>query len=453
MYSIKELSGLFQEGKVRPSELIEDVFARVKENAEEENIFITLTEEIALHQAERVEKELKEGRPGSMLRGIPFTLKDVFETKGILTTGGSKVLEGNIPSEDAEVVKRLYSTGALLLGKVNLHEFAYGATGRNPHYGTVRNPYNKAKLAGGSSSGSAGAVAAGYGCFSLGTDTGGSSRVPAALSGLAGFKPTYGLISCKGVIPLSWTLDHVGVLACSAEDIRIVLEETGYIEKAEQNASNGCTDIASLKGLRIGIPTSFFYENLEPDVATLMEKVKERFIQAGADLIDVELPDLEDSRTASLVIQLPEILSYHSKWLEENSGKYAEDMLAGMAAGQFILAEQYVKAKRIKNYYKNEIGKLFDTVDMLLLPAAPCTAPDVEEDFVDIGGEKVPAGNAVTRFLSLFNMTGDPSLVAPAGFSKDGLPIGYQLVGRSGDDIRILRTAEIYDEAYDLLHI
>lgn len=449
MESLKEVSALIRSGDLMPTDYVRTVFRKIRARSADDHIFITMTEDLAMEQAEQAEKQLKEKGAGSRLLGIPFTLKDVFYTKGIRTTGGSKVRADAVPALNAEVVDRLYGQGAVLLGKVNLHEFAYGATGQNAYFGTVANPYDKTRLAGGSSSGSAAAVASGYGLFSLGTDTGGSARVPAALCGICGFKPTRDLLSCKGVIPLSWSLDHVGILANTAEDIRIVLEELAGlpVQKDPAGPAQEASSGTALKGLRIGIPDSFFYEDLDPEIEAAMERVKAEFVSLGGELVRVSLPDLTDSRTASLVIQLPEILSYHGKALAEKSGDFAADMLAGMAAGQFIPAEQYILAKRTLNYYKTAINELFRDIDVFLLPSTPCTAPRIDDEFVEIGGAKVPVGNAVTRFFSLFNMTGNPSLTSPAGFSSEGLPIGYQLVGRLHEDQRVLRISQSHAEA------
>lgn len=443
MRSIKEIANKYQSGELKPTKVVCDIFTEAKKNNPENHIFITFAEERAMEEAAKAEKEISAGINKGSLHGIPYTVKDLFKTKKINTTGGSKVLADYIPDDDAAVIKKLNTNGSVLLGKVNLHEFAHGAIGLNQNYGTVPNPYDNTRIAGGSSSGSAGAVAAGYGLFSLGTDTGGSVRVPAALCGLTGLKPTYGLLSCEGVIPYCWSLDHVGIIANTAYDTKLILSSL-LDTKLHINESR-----CDLKGTVFGIPTSFFYDNLDSEIAAALEKVKHQLLELGAEIKNVDMPDLQNSRTASLVIQLPEILSYHSKYLAERSHLYAQDVFAGMTAGQFILAEQYITAKRIQNFYKDEMRKIFTKVDLLLTPSTPCVAPKIDNSFVEIGDKAIPAGNAVTMFFSLFNMTGNPAMTMPAGFHSSGLPMGFQLVAREFDEEFLLNTGIAYENSYN----
>ena len=446
MKTIKDTVAKIKYGEIKPTELVAQMVAEAKRNNDNQHILITITEERAMKEAATAEEILKKGGEVDVLCGIPYTVKDLFKTKGIKTTGGSKVLAEYIPDADAEIILRLVDCGSVLIGKANLHEFAHGAIGTNPHYGTVANPYDSTRIAGGSSSGSAGAVSCGYGLFSLGTDTGGSVRVPAALCGLVGLKPTYGLLSCKGVIPYCWSLDHVGIITNTAYDMELVMSSLLKKHKPESytcvHGQNG------LSGKKIGIPTSFFYDNLDQEIEATLDKVRGNFRSLGADIVFVDMPELQNSRIASLTIQLPEVLSYHSKYLADRWELYSPDIFAGMAAGQFILAEQYLMAKRTASYYHDELRKIFESIDLMLVPSTPCIAPKIGEDFVNIGGESVPCGNAVTKFFSLFNMTGNPSLTMPAGMHSKGLPIGFQLVGREFGEGELLNTAITYENNF-----
>lgn len=444
MITIKEISEKYVSGEMKPTELVSHLIDDAKKNNPQNHIFITVTEERAMEEALKAENEMISGIFKGPLHGIPYTLKDLFKTKGTKTTGGSKVLADYVPEEDAAVVKQLSESGSVLLGKVNLHEFAHGAIGTNPHYGTVPNPYDSTRIAGGSSSGSGGAVAGGYGFFSLGTDTGGSVRVPAALCGLVGLKPTYGLLSTDGVIPYCWSLDHVGIIANTAYDTKLVL--ASFVKDI---GTSGKTPIDK-KSIVVGIPSTFFYDDLDPEIEEALEKVKNNIVAMGATLKSVEMPDLQNSRTASLVIQLPEVLSYHSKYLEEKGTLYSPDIFAGMTAGQFILAEQYLRAKRMLNYYREQMRKIFTEVDVLLIPSTPCVAPKIEDSFVELGGKQTPVGNAVTKFFSLFNMTGNPSITVPAGFHSTGLPMGFQLVGREFEDELIVDLSIEYEKNFNI---
>ncbi len=443
MKTIKETAEKIKKGEIKPTELVAQMIAEVKKNNDNQHVLITITEERAMKEAAAAEEKLKKCGDTDVLCGIPYTAKDLFKTKGIRTTGGSKVLADYIPDEDAELISNLADRGSILIGKANLHEFAHGAIGTNPHYGTVANPYDSTRIAGGSSSGSGGAVAYGYGLFSLGTDTGGSVRVPAALCGLVGLKPTYGLLSCKGVIPYCWSLDHVGVITNTVYDMKLVMSSL-----LKHKAQTCAQEQNAVSGKKIGIPTSFFYDNLDPEIESTLNRVREKFKSLGADIVYVDMPDLQNSRIASLTIQLPEVLSYHSKYLSDRWELYSPDIFAGMAAGQFILAEQYLTAKRTASYYRDEIQKIFGNIDLMLVPSTPCIAPKIGEDFVKIGGEYIPCGNAVTKFFSLFNMTGNPSLTVPAGMHSEGLPIGFQLVGREFGEEELLNTAITYENNF-----
>ncbi|MFT5397358.1 MAG: aspartyl-tRNA(Asn)/glutamyl-tRNA(Gln) amidotransferase subunit A [Gammaproteobacteria bacterium] len=425
--SITELAALLASAEISAVELVNCYADRIDKLDPKVKAYISLDLERARSNAGSTTKF------ENPLTGIPYACKDLFDVAGIATTGGSRVLENNIAESDAIVISRLNQSGAIYLGKNNLHEFAYGATGENVVYGTPPNPYDSSRLAGGSSSGSAAAVSHGLCTFALGTDTGGSVRAPAALCGLVGFKPTFGRISTEGVLPYSWTLDHVGSLTRSAADAAIVFD-------ALADQSLHCDK--SVDGLRIGIPQQFFYEHCDAEIITAMNQLKQLLQDAGAELMPVSMPSMEHTRTVSLTVQMPEALSYHNRYLEEHGELYSQDFRAGLALGQCLLAEQYIRAKRFVESYRREMDRVFDDVDCLLTPATPTIAPKIGSVSVDIDGYLEPAGNAITRYTSFFNMTGHPAITFPCAMHSQGLPMGAQLIGKHYQDEALLALTQ-----------
>jgi len=407
---ISELAGQLRSGAISASSLLQCYADRIATLNPSCKAFISLDLDRALATAE----SLVIAAGDNPLKGIPYACKDLFDVSGIPTTGGSRVLADNIAELDADVVTRMNQVGAIFIGKNNLHEFAYGATGENALYGTTPNPYDQARLAGGSSSGSAAALGYGLCAAALGTDTGGSVRAPAALCGLVGFKPTFGRISTEGVIPYSWTLDHVGTLTRSAADTALLFNV--LCDKLQ------APTVAKLEGLRI---------------------------DAGAQLKPVAMPSMEHSRTVSLTVQMPEALSYHNRYLEQRGHLYSQDFRAGLALGQCLLAEQYIRAKRFIESYRRDMDKVFGEVDLLLTPATPVIAPKIGTVEVTVDGQAEPAGNAITRYTSFFNMTGHPAITLPCGMHSEGLPIAAQLIGKHYGDEQLIATATLIESSYD----
>jgi len=437
--TIEEVYPKIKNGDISPVELVEDSLQRIKDCNENSKIYITVCEKNALEEAYQAEIEIGKGYYRGPLHGIPFCCKDMFETAGIKTTGGSKVLGDYIPHKDAFLIQKLKERGSILLGKTNQHEFAYGITGINPHFGTVANPFNNNYLAGGSSSGSAASVALGLSFFSLGTDTGGSTRVPASLCGIVGLKPTYGTLSCEGVIPYCWSLDHVGILTRTVNDSKIVLSSLINTLANEAKVSY------SFAGLRIGIPSSFFFEGLEPSIAQKMEELQHVLRDKGAIIKSITFPDLRFSRTVSLILQLVEGLSYHSRYFHQWN-KYGSDIRNGLTMAQFFLAEDYVRARRIKNMYREQMKKVFKEVDCLLTPTTPCVAPRIDASSIFLGSKEVGIGNALTLFTSFFCVTGNPAISIPCGRNSRNLPFGAQIIGDHGKEKLVLSVASVIEE-------
>ncbi len=346
------------------------------------------------------------------------------------------------------MISRLFAAGTVSLGKTNLHEFAYGTTGCNEVYGTALNAYDPARLACGSSSGSAAAVAHGLTVAALGTDTGGSTRIPAVLNGLVGLKPTIGRISTKGVLPFSWSLDHVGLITRTVRDCAELLAVCTGDARPTFGAPETGQGKDLLSGLRIGIPRRFYWEDADPEVLEAGEEAIRFLERAGAVIRPVELAEPEQARTVSLTIQMPEALSFHSQYLEDRHALYGEDLRSGLALGQFILAEHYVRAKRFLTVYREEMRAMFDTVDLLMTPATPVPAPLVGTTSIRLGDVDVPAGNALARYTSFFNMTGNPALSLPCAMHSAGVPVGIQLVGRLREEDVVFRVAGAIEAAF-----
>jgi len=435
---ISEISSRLRNRDLSATQLIDLYADRIERLAETSKAFICLDIEGARARAAIIDTNFSDD---SSLNGIPYACKDLFDVKGLPTTGGSRVLQDNVALHDAEVVNRMNRDGAIFIGKNNLHEFAYGATGENTLYGTAPNPYDHSRLAGGSSSGSAAALGFGLCAAALGTDTGGSVRAPAALCGLVGFKPTFGRISTDGVIPYSWTLDHVGTLTRSAVDTGILFESLALQHRRFEQRS--------LEKLTIGIPESFFFERCDSEILDSLDSLMNFLRQAGVNLKPVTMPSMEYTRTVSLTVQMPEALSYHNRYLENRGSLYSQDFRAGLALGQCLLAEQYIRAKRFIETYRSDMDRVFAEVDVILTPATPVIAPKIGAVEITVDGYSEPAGNAITRYTSFFNMTGHPAITLPCGMHSEGLPIGAQLIGKHFSDEQLIDIAIQIESGYD----
>ena len=434
--TITDLRARLGAGEIDALTLLQCYADRIERYGETSRAFISLDLDRA-----RARAGVDTAATDAPLGGIPYACKDLFDVAGQVTTAGSRVLHDNLAERDADAIMAMDNAGAIYLGKLNLHEFAYGATGENPHYGTPPNPYDHSRLAGGSSSGSAAALGFGLCAAALGTDTGGSVRAPAALCGLVGFKPTCGRISTEGVIPYSWSLDHVGTFSRTAGDAALLLEALLGTEYHPATTR--------LEGARIGLPRTFFFERCDPEILESMEQLKAFLQTAGAELVPLELPSMQHTRTVSLTVQMPEALSYHSRYLEQRGHLYGQDFRAGLALGQCLLAEQYIRAKRFMESYRRDVAALFNHVDAILTPATPVVAPPIGAVEVSVDGVSEPAGNAITRYTSFFNLTGNPAITLPCGMHSLGLPIGAQLIGAAHADEHLLGLARLIETGYD----
>jgi aspartyl-tRNA(Asn)/glutamyl-tRNA(Gln) amidotransferase subunit A len=330
----------------------------------------------------------------------------------------------------------LKEAGAVIIGKTNLHEFAYGVTTINPHYGTARNPWDRERICGGSSGGSASAVALGMGLASLGSDTGGSIRIPASFCGIVGLKPTYGRVSLRGVIPLSWSLDHGGPMTRTVEDAAMLMEIIGGADVEPPRYVDALT--AEIKGVRIGIPKNHFYEQLAPPVASALHAALRHLEKLGAETVDVEAPDISIHRAVWLQIASPEAYSYHEFHLQKHADLYGADVRGRLEAGRALLSIDFVRAQRARSLMKENCKRLFERVDVIVTPTTPVAAPRIEE-------AKAVAGS-LTRCTRFFNIVGLPAISIPCGFTPEGLPIGMQIAGKAFDEFTVLRVAHAYEQ-------
>jgi aspartyl-tRNA(Asn)/glutamyl-tRNA(Gln) amidotransferase subunit A len=447
LQSIMETSKLLRKRELSPVELTEECLAQIEKLNPTLNAFITVTAELALEQGRTAEDEITRGHWRGPLHGIPLALKDLIDTAGVRTTAASAVFKDRIPAEDAEVVRRLMNAGAVLLGKQNLHEFAYGGSSMISYYGEVRNPWNPAHIAGGSSGGSAAAVAAALCYGAIGTDTAGSVREPAALCGIVGLKPTYGRVSVRGVIPLSVSLDHVGPIARTVSDATVMLRAiAGYDAEDVNSADMPVSDyLAALreepKVVRVGVPRKFFYEDLDPEVASAVEQALGVLRTLGCDLREIEL-DVPTDRT----LQTAESYAYHAEFVSRSPELYQPETLNRIRKGEDISSAEVGHRRRELQKIRDEIGRVFENVDVLVTPTTPVAASTIAElkqnpDLLR------PRELLLLRNTRPANIWGLPAISVPCGFTAAGLPIGLQIIGAAWREDRVLQLAYAYEQA------
>jgi aspartyl-tRNA(Asn)/glutamyl-tRNA(Gln) amidotransferase subunit A len=458
--TIAELAPLVERREVSPVELTEAALARLEATEPRLNAFITRLGDRAREAARAAEREIAGGRYRGPLHGMPISLKDIFDTRGIRTTSGSRILADHVPDRDSAVAERLAAAGTILIGKTNLHEFAYGVTTNNPHYGATRNPWNPERVPGGSSGGSAAAVAVGAGLASMGTDTGASVRLPASFCGIVGLKPTYGRISKYGVLTLAWSLDHPGPMTRCVRDAALMLAATAGPDPrdpccADEPVADGESRriLAGLdrgaRGLRIGLPRAYFFDGAGDEVRRAVEAAVGVLIAQGAETVEVELPHIDLAPRALTAIIAPEASAFHREWLAERPDDYGRDVIERLEGGFLISGVDYVHAQRLRRLVREDFRAAFERVDVVATPTAPVPAFPIGDSSVVLRGETVEARGVATRFTSPFNLTGLPAISVPCGFSDDGLPIGLQLVGAPFDEATVLRAAQAYESATD----
>jgi len=411
------------------------------------NAFLAMMEEQALADATRCDAELARGESPSPLHGIPVAVKDVFSTKGTKTTVGSKIFANHVPDHDAAVVERLRAAGAIIIGKTHMQEFAYGITCNNPHFGPVRNPHDVSRIPGGSSGGSGAAVAAGVVLMAMGSDTGGSIRIPASFCGTSGLKPTTGRVSRYGVLPLDFTLDHMGPLAPTPHDCALSLQVLAGYDPRDESSSRAPVDRyappaePSLAGFRIGIPTSFYYEGLQPSIARALESLQNKAEALGARLVPVDVGDIAAINAIGRVILLSEASAALEPYLHRRAD-FGADVLALLDQGRLLPATDYVNAQRLRRIHMTKFEAVWEKVDCLLTATTPTTAPKIGQAMIDILGKSEDVRLASTRLVRGFNVLGLPALSIPSGLDGEALPMGAQIVGRRFNEKTVLAVGQ-----------
>src|SRR5499427_5693108 len=445
--SISELGPRLRRKEISPVEITRECLSRIEEGNQALNAFITVTAESAFAEARTAEKEISEGRWRGPLHGIPVALKDLIDTAGVRTTSASALHENRVPSQDAEVVRRLRQTGAVFVGKNNLHEFAYGGSSLVSHFGDVHNPWDVNRIAGGSSGGSAASVLSGMCCAAIGTDTAGSIREPAALCGCVGLKPTFGRVPSRGVIPLSASLDHVGPLAATVTDAAIVLQAiAGYdasdITSAEVPVAEYVSAVREdTKSLRVGVPRAYFFEDLDVEVASAMEHALR-----GIETLVREVREVRVEVPTDRTLQAAESYAYHTENVAENAELYQAETLRRIRTGEKVSAADYIRRRSELEQERRTIRKIFSAVDLLVTPTTPIPAPALAELKATPDALR-PAELKLLRNTRPFNVWGLPAISVPCGFTQSGLPIGLQIAGRHWREDLVLRVAHAYEQA------
>jgi aspartyl-tRNA(Asn)/glutamyl-tRNA(Gln) amidotransferase subunit A len=403
--------------------------------------FITKIPELALKEAAERDRELAGGHDRGPLHGIPIAHKDLLYTKGIRTTAGSLVYRNFVPDHDATVVNRFTQAGAISVGKTNLHEIAYGITSKNPHFGFVLNPRDTTRLAGGSSGGSATLVAAGLLPLATGTDTGGSIRIPASFCGITGLKPTYGRVSCDGVIPLSFSLDHVGPLGSCVEDCALAMN-------AMADGEFNLPALETLSGVRVGVPKNFYFDRVDGEVAASVNNAIAVMGNLGASIEEVTVPDPAEVNAAARIVQLAETAALYADHKE--ASLFSPQVWDLLQQGRLIAGHDYVNAQRMRAVFGRAWDALWTRIDVLATPTTPTAAPLLEQTKIAINGKDEDVRMASTRLVRAINYLGEPALSMPCGKTAQGLPIGMQIIGAHFSEPRLLQIAKSLERELNL---
>jgi aspartyl-tRNA(Asn)/glutamyl-tRNA(Gln) amidotransferase subunit A len=447
--SLAETSRALRTGEISPVEVTEALLARIESDGT--NAFITVTAERAMEDAERAEREIRAGEYRGPLHGVPVGLKDLVYTEGIRTTMASAFFEDHVPDRDAAVASRLREAGSVLLGKTNTHEFAYGPTGDRSFFGPTLNPHDPGKISGGSSGGSGAAVATGLCYGAIGSDTGGSIRIPAALCGVVGMKPTFGRVGKSGVFPLAWTLDHVGPLTRTVEDNALFLSAlAGLDPKDPYSVDHPPEDFArdlgrGVRGAVVGVPTNFFFEHVEGEVESRVREAVETFRNLGAEVREVEVPNVWETLHAQRLTLAAEAYAVHEERLKSEPDRFDDQGLERLLRGEELQAYRYANAQQRKLWSRREFEEVLGEVSVILAPSVPIPATEIGQRQVSINGHDEAVYSALTRLTGPTNMNGLPSLSVPCGTTGSGLPVGLQLIGRPFEEATLYRFGHAYE--------
>jgi aspartyl-tRNA(Asn)/glutamyl-tRNA(Gln) amidotransferase subunit A len=441
--TIVEAAAQLREKKISSVELTKAALKTIEEQNPRLNAFITVTAEGALAQAAASDARRARKRDVGSLDGIPVALKDLFYTKGVRTTAGSLLYRDFVPDFDSAVTEKLQLAGAVMLGKTGMHELAYGVTSNNPHFGAVRNPHDPECIPGGSSGGSGAAVASGMCFMAMGSDTGGSIRIPAAFCGTVGLKPTYGRVSRFGAFPLGFSLDHMGPLTRSVEDAGIVLNAlAGFDPRDDSTSHKPVADYAAsgakrLDGMRIGVPKNFYLDRVSPEMLAAYRHCVQAAAGLGAHVVEVRVPDIAALNTIARMILLAEASALMEPHLG-NRANFGDDVLALFDQGRLVAGTDYVNAQRRRRIMQQEFNALFETIDCLFTPVTPTAAPRIGQTMIDINGESEDVRLATTRLVRGVNVLGLPALALPCGKDAAGMPLSLQIIGRAFEEETIL---------------
>jgi aspartyl-tRNA(Asn)/glutamyl-tRNA(Gln) amidotransferase subunit A len=446
--SIVELAPRLAAKEISPVELTEALLARIERYDPALNTYITVTAESARHAARAAEAAIMAGHHFGPLQGIPVALKDLYATRGVLTTYGSRLFADWVPDFDAAAVERLKRAGAVILGKTNLHELAYGTTSANAHYGPVRNPWRQDHHPGGSSGGSAAAVAAGLAFAATGSDTGASIRQPAACCGIVGIKPTFGRVSKFGALPLSWSQDHVGPLTRCVADAALLLQAlAGHDPRDPTSVDRPVPDFSAdldkgVRGSRIGVVRGFFFDDCDPEIVGAVDTAIQVLEDQGARIDEIALPDIDAAYYAGVITIAAEGAAYHAADLRERPELFSDELRAGFELGSFYRATDYVQAQRLRSHLLAQVSRDMAAFDAIVMPTSPVPASPIEGS---------PPHHAMLRPRNTmpFNALGLPAISVPCGFTAAGLPIGLQIAGHAFDEAGVLRIAQAYERATD----
>lgn len=450
--NIDTTARLIRSGEISSLELTQAFLERIEAINPRINCFITVTAERALARARQADRELHRFRsdgveePGP-LHGIPVAYKDLYETRGIRTTAGARFFQDYLPENDAFVVKRLEAAGAISLGKLNMHEIALGVTNVNPHFGPCRNPWSPDRITGGSSGGSAAALAAGLCLGSVGTDTGGSIRIPASLCGVVGLKPTYGRISLRGVIPLSWNLDHAGPMARQVRDVSLLYHlltgydpEYAYSIRAPQEAPGGALE-GGVQHWQIALANDEYFDKVEPEVRQAVARAGQVFEQLGAQVTPVSFPGAREAALANGLMVTSDAAAFHRERLQTRPEQFGADIRQRLESGAAYTSTEYSLARDTQNRMRRQFEQFFERYTVLLTPTTPVAAPLIE------GPDALEQARLLTRFTAPFNLTGLPAISLPCGFTSEGLPLGLQIITRPWGEANLLQAAYAYEQA------
>ena len=452
-FTVTQLGSLIRRLEISPVEVAEAFLRRIDALEPRLNAFITRVDDHALQSAREAEAEILRGQYRGPFHGIPVGLKDLFWTKDIRTTSGSLIDGDFVPMEDSAVASRIKAAGAYCIGKLHMTEYAFDGTSLNHHYGPAHNPWDTTRMAGGSSSGPGVAVASGEVPIALGTDTGGSVRVPSALCGITGLKPTFGLISRFGVTPLSWSMDHVGPMARTVRDVALALDMlAGHDPRDQGSAQTPAQDYLAeldrgMRGVRVGVPREFIWEIMDLEIEQAFRAALAHMESLGARIQEVSVPDMGLINAAGSVVQTAEAATiYRSRVLGQ--GQHFDPVIRRrMESGLFISAEAYLHAQQVRAKLKGRLLEVMGQVDLLVTPTTAIAAPDISQERVNVSGQNVPTREALLRITRVFSTVGLPAISVPCGFTKGGLPIGLQLVSEPFSESRLLRVAQAYQDS------